>query len=309
MQWRLFAGFASSSAGGLQRWHGDQEGRGEVIGIDGLGTAIKTTPSRIGGSVSTGGEDGTQAKASGKEDRLMQLVAQQPDATLDELADVGLGGERGHHLAEPQSIGPDAQKKSCMLLSKIGQMWPKGVRPGYSRRAHLDPRHLVFIDEAGANTKMTRFRGRSPRDTSGTEVPHGHWKMTTLVAGLRHNGITAPLVVDGPMNGDVFRAYVQQQLIATLRPGDVVIMDNLASHKVSGIREAIEAVGAKLVYLLVLEPRLQPHRASFRQTKTLLRSAAARTVTELEIAIGKLLDRFPDRECRNYFRHCGYAIH
>ena len=157
---------------------------------------------------------------------------------------------------------------------------------------------------------MTRFRGRSPRGHRlVTEVPHGHWKMTTLVAGLRHNGITAPLVVDGPMNGDVFRAYVQQQLIATLRPGDVVIMDNLASHKVSGICEAIEAVGAKLVYLPPYSPDFNPIEQVFAKLKTLLRSAAARTVTELEIAIGKLLDRFTDRECRNYFRHCGYAIH
>lgn len=157
---------------------------------------------------------------------------------------------------------------------------------------------------------MARFRGRSPRGHRlVTKVPHGHWKMTTLVAGLRHNGITAPLVVDGPMNGDVFRAYVQQQLVATLRPGDVVIMDNLASHKVAGIREAIESVGAQLVYLPPYSPDFNPIEQAFAKLKALLRSAAQRTVTQLEDTIGQLLDRFSEKECRNYFRHCGYAIH
>lgn len=177
-------------------------------------------------------------------------------------------------------------------------------------RAHLDPRQLVFIDEAGANTKMTRSRGRAPRGHRlVTKVPHGHWKTTTLVAGLRVDGVTAPLVVDGPMNGDVFRAYVQQQLVTTLHPGDLVIMDNLASHKVSGIRDAIEAVGAQLVYLPPYSPDLNPIEQAFAKLKALLRSAAARTVTQLENVIGKLLDRFTANECRNYFSHCGYAIH
>lgn len=130
-----------------------------------------------------------------------------------------------------------------------------------------------------------------------------------MVAGLRVDGITAPLVVDGPMNGDVFRAYVQQQLVTTLHPGDLVIMDNLASHKVSGVREAIEAVGAELVYLPPYSPDLNPIEQVFAKLKSLLRSAAARAIAELENIIGELLDRFTDKECRNYFRHCGYAIH
>jgi transposase len=177
-------------------------------------------------------------------------------------------------------------------------------------QAHLDPRHLVFIDEVGANTKMTRFRGRAPRGHRlVTKVPHGHWKMTTLVAGLRQDGITAPLVVDGPMNGDVFRAYVQQQIVATLRPGDLVIMDNLTSHKVAGVRQAIEAVGAELVYLPPYSPDFNPIEQVFAKLKALLRSAARRTITQLEQTIGQLLDRFNEKECRNYFRHCGYAIH
>lgn len=157
---------------------------------------------------------------------------------------------------------------------------------------------------------MTRARGRTPRGHRlVTKVPHGHWKTTTLVAGLRVDGIAAPLVVDGPMNGDVFRAYVEQQLVTTLRPGDLVIMDNLPSHKVRGVREAIEAVGAELVYLPPYSPDLNPIEQVFAKLKALLRSAAARTITELENIIGKLLDQFEVAECRNYFRHCGYAIH
>ncbi len=111
------------------------------------------------------------------------------------------------------------------------------------------------------------------------------------------------------MNGDVFRAYVQQQLVTTLRPGDLVIMDNLASHKVSGVREAIEAVGAELIYLPPYSPDFNPIEQVFAKLKALLRSAAARTVTELEAVIGKLLSRFTNKECRNYFSNCGYAIH
>lgn len=177
-------------------------------------------------------------------------------------------------------------------------------------RAHLDPRRLVFLDETGANTKMTRACGRAPRGRRVvTKVPHGHWKTTTLVAGLRVDGITAPLVVDGPMTGDVFRAYVQQQLVKVIRSGDVVIMDNLASHKVSGIRDAIEGLGAQLIYLPPYSPDFNPIEQAFAKLKALLRAAAARTVSQLESVIGNLLDQFTQSECRNYFAHSGYAIH
>ena len=120
-------------------------------------------------------------------------------------------------------------------------------------RAHLHPHDLVFIDETGANTKMDRRYGRTFRGQRlVAKVPHGHWKTTTFVGALRATGITAPLVVDGPMNGDVFLAYVEQQLAPTLRPGDTVIMDNLSSHKRVGVREAIESTGASLVYLSLI---------------------------------------------------------
>ena len=140
-----------------------------------------------------------------------------------------------------------------------------------------------------------------------SKVPHGHWKTTTFVGALRCTGITAPLVVDGPMNGDVFLAYVQQQLAPTLRPGDTVIMDNLSSHKRVGVREAIEATGARLVYLPPYSPDLNPIELAFAKLKALLRKAAARTVEDLESAIADLLDQFTPQECWAYFRHCGYS--
>jgi len=138
-------------------------------------------------------------------------------------------------------------------------------------------------------------------------VPHGHWKTTTFLAGLRLKGLTAPLVVDGPINGELFLAYVQQHLAPTLKPGDIVIMDNLSSHKVTGVKEAIEAVGAKLLFLPPYSPDFNPIEQVFAKLKALLRKAGERTVSALWDRIGSLVDRFEHAECRNYFRHSGYA--
>jgi transposase len=133
------------------------------------------------------------------------------------------------------------------------------------------------------------------------------WKTTTFVGGRRLSGFTAPLVVDGPMNGKTFLAYVEQHLAPTLTAGDVVVMDNLAAHKVKGVRQAIEAVGARLVYLPPYSPDFNPIEQAFAKLKWLLRSAAERTVEALEQAIADALDRFSPRECQNYFRNSGYA--
>src|SRR5215468_6144291 len=136
----------------------------------------------------------------------------------------------------------------------------------------MTPAHLVFIDETWATTNMTRVRGRSPRgERLVAAVPHGHWKTSTFVAALRTSGLTAPLVLDGAMNGEAFRAYVEQILAPTLAPGDIVIMDNLAAHKVAGIRQAIEACGATLLYLPPYSPDLNPIEQSFAKLKALIR--------------------------------------
>lgn len=173
----------------------------------------------------------------------------------------------------------------------------------------MNPAHLVFIDETWAKTNLTRTRGRALRGERLVDhVPHGHWKTTTFLAALRMDGLTAPLVVDGAIDGDVFLAYVQQQLAPTLKPGDLVILDNLSSHKVAGIREAIEAVGGCVVYLPPYSPDFNPIEQVFAKLKALLRKHGERTVEALWQRLGKLLDCFPSDECSRYFRHCGYRV-
>jgi transposase len=138
-------------------------------------------------------------------------------------------------------------------------------------------------------------------------VPHGHWKTTTFVAGLRHDRIDAPCVIDGPMNGELFRAYVEQFLAPTLAPGDIVVMDNLPAHKVRGVAQAIAARGAELRYLPPYSPDLNPIEQMFAKLKALLRKVAARSVDKLWDTIGLLLDAFSATECRNYLRNSGYG--
>jgi transposase len=171
----------------------------------------------------------------------------------------------------------------------------------------MSPERLVFVDETGAATNMARRYGRSPRGQRlDGPLPYGHWKTTTFVGGLTSRGFTAPYVVDGPMNGATFRAWVEQMLAPTLRSGDVVIMDNLAAHKVTGIREAIEARGAELLYLPPYSPDLNPIEQAFAKLKAMLRKAAERSIAGLWDTIGRLLDRFPPAECRNYIANSGY---
>ncbi len=172
---------------------------------------------------------------------------------------------------------------------------------------YMDPSRFVFLDETGASTNMVRRYGRCPRGERLVDAtPWGHWRVTTFVAGLRESGLIAPLVLDGPMTGEVFRAYVEQMLAPTLAPGDVVVMDNLAAHKVAGVREAIRAVGASLLYLPPYSPDLNPIELAFSKLKRLLRSASARTADALCEAIATALGSFTSAECTNYLRHCGY---
>ncbi len=164
---------------------------------------------------------------------------------------------------------------------------------------------MVFIDETWATTNMARTRGRCPRGRRlCAAVPHGHWKTSTFVAALRSDGIVAPFVIDGAINGTVFREKV---LAPTLAQGDIVILDNLGSHKVAGVREAIEARGASLLYLPAYSPDFNPIEQVFAKLKELLRAVAARTVTDLWSAIGRLLDRFSPQECAYYLANCGYG--
>ncbi len=173
----------------------------------------------------------------------------------------------------------------------------------------MRPERLVFIDETGAKTNMARLRGRSPRGRRlNVSLPWGHWKTTTFVAGLRTSGLVAPMVLDQAMNGAAFKAYVEQSLAPSLKPGDIVIMDNLSSHKVDGVRKAIKAVGAYLLYLPPYSPDLNPIEQAFAKLKALLRKASARNVDDLWAAIADIIELFPPEECANYFRNSGYGF-
>jgi transposase len=172
----------------------------------------------------------------------------------------------------------------------------------------FDPARLVFLDETCTSTAMVRLRGRSRRGKRLVGyAPHGHRKTITFVAALRQRGMTAPFVLDGAMNGPMFLAYVKQVLVPTLRCGDVVIMDNLPVHKVAGVREAIEAAGARLLYLPPYSPDLNPIEMAFSKLKALLRKAAERTIPGLLRRIGRIVKAFSPTECANFLRHAGYA--
>ena len=171
----------------------------------------------------------------------------------------------------------------------------------------LDAGRVVVIDETWAKTNMARTHGYAPRGQRLVDTaPHGHWHTTTFIGALRADGFVAPLVVEGAVNGPIFRAYVERVLVPELRPGDVVVMDNLGSHKTAAVRAAIEGAGCELLYLPPYSPDLSPIENAFSKLKRLLRTAATRTVEGLWRAIGRLLDEFHPAECRNYFRHCGY---
>ena len=186
-------------------------------------------------------------------------------------------------------------------VKKAREDWAKWI-------PELGLERLVFIDETWASTSMTRLYGRAAVGERLIGLaPLGHWKRTTFVGALRHDGLCAPMVVDGAVNGAVFLAYVQQVLVKELREGDVVVMDNLSSHKVSGVKEAIEAAKAKLVYLPAYSPDCNPIEMAFAKIKSLLRALELRTVHAIEAFFGRVHAEFDPDECQAYIRHCGYA--
>ena len=167
---------------------------------------------------------------------------------------------------------------------------------------------MVFIDETWAKTNMTRLYGWAPRGKRLIDkVPHGHWKTSTFLAALRNDRIEAPCLYDGPINGERFLAYVEQFLVPTLKPGDIVILDNLGSHKSKAVRQAVRAVGARLLFLPKYSPDLNPIEQVFAKLKALLRTAAARAYDALSDATANILDLFRPAECAAYLRNSGYA--
>jgi len=248
---------------------------------------------------------------AGERDWLLKRLAEKPDITLRAL--VAELGERGivvsyyavWHFFEHEGI---SFKKSLRASEQD--------RPDVARRrsqwrkyqGRIDPARLVFIDETWAKTNMTRRHGRAPRgERLVAKVPHGRWRTLTFLAALRVDRIEAPCVLDGPITGESFLAYVEQILVPTLKPGDIVVIDNLGSHKGGAVRKAVRAAGAKLFFLPPYSPDLNPIEQVFAKLKTLLRKAAERSVEATWKRIGVLLECFTPAECANYFANAGYA--
>ncbi|MGH3100884.1 MAG: IS630 family transposase [Thermoleophilia bacterium] len=243
---------------------------------------------------------------------LLALLEQQRDITLREAAE-RLAAAPGVTAAVStlwrfyHQRGITFKKKTAHAAEQRRPRVDALRRAWFEQQIDLEPERLVFIDEAGTSTKMARRYGRAPRgERCRAAVPHGHWKTTTVTAGLRLDGLIAPLVLDGPMNGAASRAYVEQALVPELERGDIVVLDNLPAHKVAGVREAIEGAGATLLFLPPYSPDFNPIELAFAKLKALLRGVAARTIPALWDAIAAALDRFTPAGCRNYFIAAGY---
>lgn len=199
-------------------------------------------------------------------------------------------------------------KKSLRAAEQHRADVARARRHWIRQQGYLDTTRLVFIDETAVTINMVRLRGRCPRgERLISHVPQGAWKTITFVAALRHNKMVAPMVLDGPINGAAFVAYIEQCLVATLNRGDIVVIDNLPAHKVPGVKDAIEAAGATLQYLPQYSPDLNPIEMPFSKFKAFLRKVAERTVRGLCRRIRSFMPTVSRAECRNYFRHAGYA--
>ena len=244
-------------------------------------------------------------------ERILALVDEQPDRTLDEL----VAAMRKRRI-------PGSRSALWRFLDRHDITFKKSLRAAEQHRAdvararrrwirqqgYLDTTRLVFIDETAVTINMVRLRGRCPRgERLISHVPQGAWKTITFVAALRHNKMVAPMVLDGPINGAAFVAYIEQCLVATLKRGDIVVIDNLPAHKVPGVKDAIEAAGATLQYLPQYSPDLNPIEMPFSKFKAFLRKVAERTVRGLCRRIRSFVPTVSRKECRNYFRHAGYA--
>ena len=208
----------------------------------------------------------------------------------------------------PSPGGTELQKKTLFALEQARADIARRRQRWRGWQASLDPRKLVFIDETWIKTNMAPLRGWGPRGQRLRGfAPHGHWRTLTFLGALRLDRLAAPCVFDGPINGQCFRAYVEQLLVPVLEPGDIVIMDNLGSHKSAAIRQMIHAAGARLWYLPPYSPDLNPIEQAFAKIKHWMRSAQKRTVEETWRHVGHLVETIQSEECANYFNNAGYA--
>jgi transposase len=223
------------------------------------------------------------------------------------VGDASGDSERRADLAYIEAAWPVAQKKSLRAAEQDRPDVAKARTEWRESQPTLDAGRLIFIDETWTKTNMVRLYGWAPVGHRLVDaVPHGHWKTSTFIAGLRQDGLVAPCVYNGAVNGELFLAYVEQVLAPTLTNGDIVVMDNLSSHKVAGVRKAIEDTGARLLYLPPYSPDLNPIEQAFAKLKALLRAKALRTVEALWNALGDVVPCFSSNECANFLRHAGY---
>ncbi|MGN7829858.1 IS630 family transposase [Agrobacterium radiobacter] len=279
----------------------------------GVSTAIAWIASARHGQMKPakqGRRGGSRLDAHG--DFIVGLIDEEKDITLNEMVlrlaeekAVSIGRSALGCMAAQARL--DFQKKTAHALEQERPDLLKRRRDWFDGQLDLDPARLVFIDETGLSTKMSRLRGRSPcGERCRAAIPHGHWKTTTFTGALKLSGMTAPMVLDGAMNGTAFRAYVEQVLLPTLTVGDVVVMDNLPAHKADGVRQAIESVGCQLLYLPPYSPDFNPIEKAFSKLKALLRARAKRNVEALWDTVGEIVPLFKPKECANYFTSCGY---
>ncbi len=263
------------------------------------------------GSIAARPSGGSRSPLDQHGEMLLGPIAAKSDLTLDEvrglLADRGIRASRTaiwrffdrHGISFKKTLHASEQDRPDVARRRV--RWK-------THQGKLDGRHPVFIDETWVKTNMTPRYGRCARGRRLiAKAPHGHWRTLTFLAALRADRIEAPCVLDGPINGRSFLAYVEQILVPTLAPGDIVVMDNLGSHKGRAIRRAIRTAGAKLFFLPPYSPDLNPIEQVFAKLKTLLRKAAERSLEETWRRIGNLLDAFTPAECANYLRNAGYA--
>jgi transposase len=284
----------------------------EVFGVA-ISTAVKWMQRlRDTGSWAAKPRGGGVSPLEQHKERILAVVRERPDATLKEI--LAALRKQGIHARQTALWGflvrhnITRKKKSLRAAEQKRKDVARARRKWIRERGLLDPAKLVFIDETSVNTNMVRLYGRCPCGVRLVDhVPFGHWETMTFVSALRHDAMVAPMLIEGPMNGELFLAYVEQCLTPTLKPNDIVVMDNVATHKVAGVADAIEAAGATLRYLPQYSPDLNPIEMPFSKFKAYLRKLAQRTIPGIRRGIRSFLSSLKGQECANYLRHAGYA--
>ena len=284
----------------------------EVFGVA-ISTAVKWMQRlRDTGSWAAKPRGGSTSPLEQHKERILAVVGKRPDAILKEiLAALSKQGIHTSRSALDRFLARHKitrKKKSLRAAEQKRKDVARARRKWIREQGLLDPAKLVFIDETSVNTNMVRLYGRCPCGVRLVDhVPFGQWETMTFVSALRHDAMVAPMLIEGPMNGELFLAYVEQCLVPTLKPNDIVVVDNLPSHKVAGVVEAIEAAGATLRYLPQYSPDLNPIEMPFSKFKAYLRKLAQRTIPGIRHSIRSFLSSLKGQECANYLKHAGYA--